>query len=48
MSNIIRVPTGAYGGGGPYHSGCVESILCDVLKELKLLFPQMQQILKDF
>ena len=24
-SMILRVPVGAYGGGGPYHSGCVET-----------------------
>lgn len=38
VSNIIRVPTGAYGGGGPYHSGCVESILCNI-KGIKIAFP---------
>ena len=26
-STIIRVPIGAYGGGGPYHSGSVETML---------------------
>jgi len=30
VSNIIRVPIGAYGGGGPYHSGSVESILANI------------------
>ena len=24
VASVIRVPTGAYGGGGPYHSGTVE------------------------
>ena len=24
---LIRVPIGAYGGGGPYHSGSIESTL---------------------
>lgn len=38
VSNIIRVPTGAYGGGGPYHSGCVESILANI-KGIKIAFP---------
>jgi 2-oxoisovalerate dehydrogenase E1 component len=22
---VLRVPTGAYGGGGPYHSGSIET-----------------------
>ncbi len=38
ISTIIRVPTGAYGGGGPYHSGCVESILANI-KGIKIAFP---------
>ncbi|MEO6832285.1 MAG: thiamine pyrophosphate-dependent enzyme, partial [Chitinophagaceae bacterium] len=35
---IIRVPIGAYGGGGPYHSGCVESILTTI-KGIKIAYP---------
>lgn len=38
VSNIIRVPTGAYGGGGPYHSGSVESILANI-KGIKIAYP---------
>ncbi|SFH86843.1 alpha-ketoacid dehydrogenase subunit alpha/beta [Halpernia frigidisoli] len=38
VSNIIRVPIGAYGGGGPYHSGSVESILCNI-KGIKIAYP---------
>lgn len=38
VSNIIRVPTGAYGGGGPYHSGSVESILSNI-KGIKIAYP---------
>ena len=35
---LIRVPTGAYGGGGPYHSGCIESTLLSV-KGIKVAYP---------
>ena len=35
---IIRVPIGAYGGGGPYHSGCVESMLATI-KGIKIAYP---------
>lgn len=38
VSNIIRVPTGAYGGGGPYHSGSVESIIANI-KGIKVAYP---------
>lgn len=38
VSNIIRVPIGAYGGGGPYHSGSVESILANI-KGIKVAYP---------
>lgn len=38
ISNIIRVPIGAYGGGGPYHSGSVESILSNI-KGIKIAYP---------
>ena len=30
VSCIIRVPIGAYGGGGPYHSSSVESVLANI------------------
>lgn len=38
VGNIIRVPIGAYGGGGPYHSGSVESILANI-KGIKIAYP---------
>jgi 2-oxoisovalerate dehydrogenase E1 component len=38
VSTIIRVPIGAYGGGGPYHSGSVETTLLSI-KGLKIAYP---------
>jgi 2-oxoisovalerate dehydrogenase E1 component len=38
VSAIIRVPIGAYGGGGPYHSGSVESTLLTI-KGIKVAYP---------
>lgn len=38
VSTVIRVPVGAYGGGGPYHSGSVETTLLSV-KGLKVAYP---------
>ena len=38
VSTIIRVPVGAYNGGGPYHSGCVETTLLSI-KGIKIAFP---------
>lgn len=38
ISTLIRVPIGAYGGGGPYHSGSVESILATI-KGIKIAYP---------
>ncbi len=38
VSMILRVPVGAYGGGGPYHSGCVESTLLSI-KGIKVCYP---------
>lgn len=35
---LLRVPTGAYGGGGPYHSGSIESTLLSV-KGIKVVYP---------
>nr|MBA4166659.1 tungsten formylmethanofuran dehydrogenase [Chitinophagaceae bacterium] len=35
---LIRVPTGAYGGGGPYHSGSVETTLLSI-KGIKVVYP---------
>ncbi|MBX2940364.1 MAG: tungsten formylmethanofuran dehydrogenase [Ferruginibacter sp.] len=38
VQTLIRVPIGAYGGGGPYHSGSVESTLLTV-KGIKVVYP---------
>ena len=38
VSCIIRVPIGAYGSGGPYHSSSVESILTNI-KGIKIAYP---------
>ena len=27
VQTVIRIPIGAYGGGGPYHSGSIETTL---------------------
>src|SRR5579871_1480202 len=35
---LIRVPIGAYGGGGPYHSGSIETTLLSV-KGIKIVYP---------
>ena len=38
IQTLIRVPIGAYGGGGPYHSGSVESTLLTI-KGIKIVYP---------
>jgi 2-oxoisovalerate dehydrogenase E1 component len=38
IGTVIRVPIGAYGGGGPYHSGCVETTLLSI-KGIKVVYP---------
>ena len=38
VSMILRVPTGAYGSGGPYHSSSVETVVCNI-KGLKVVYP---------
>jgi len=38
IQSLIRVPIGAYGGGGPYHSGSVESTLLTI-KGIKIVYP---------
>ncbi len=38
VQTVIRVPTGAYGGGGPYHSGSIESLLL-CIKGIKIVYP---------
>ncbi|HUR65748.1 MAG TPA: transketolase C-terminal domain-containing protein, partial [Chitinophagaceae bacterium] len=35
---ILRVPIGAYGGGGPYHSGSVETTVLSI-KGIKVAYP---------
>ncbi len=37
-SMILRVPIGAYGSGGPYHSSSVESIVANI-KGVKIAYP---------
>ncbi len=38
VSSVIRVPLGAYGGGGPYHSGSYETSILGI-KGLKVAYP---------
>jgi len=38
VSMILRVPVGAYGGGGPYHSACVETTVLSI-KGIKVVYP---------
>ena len=38
VSMILRVPIGAYGSGGPYHSSSVESVVCNI-KGIKVVYP---------
>lgn len=38
VSCILRVPIGAYGSGGPYHSSSVESVLCNI-RGIKIVYP---------
>jgi 2-oxoisovalerate dehydrogenase E1 component len=38
VQSLIRVPTGAYGGGGPYHSGSIESALLTI-RGIKVVYP---------
>ncbi len=45
VSCIIRVPIGAYGGGGPYHSGSIESTLATI-KGIKIAYPSNAADLK--
>ena len=35
---MIRVPIGAYGSGGPYHSSSIESVLLNI-KGIKIIYP---------
>ena len=38
QQTVIRVPIGAYGGGGPYHSGSIETTLLSI-KGIKVAYP---------
>ncbi|HNA58249.1 MAG TPA: thiamine pyrophosphate-dependent enzyme [Chitinophagales bacterium] len=38
VQSIIRVPIGAYGSGGPYHSGSIESSIT-AIKGIKVVYP---------
>ena len=38
VSCIIRVPIGAYGSGGPYHSSSIESVLAQI-RGIKIAYP---------
>ncbi|MCH2023860.1 MAG: thiamine pyrophosphate-dependent enzyme [Saprospiraceae bacterium] len=38
VSMILRVPIGAYGSGGPYHSSSVESVVSNI-KGIKIAYP---------
>ncbi len=45
VPTVIRVPIGAYGGGGPYHSGSIESALLTI-KGIKVCYPSTTADLK--
>jgi 2-oxoisovalerate dehydrogenase E1 component len=45
VSCIIRVPIGAYGSGGPYHSSSVESVLANI-RGIKVVYPSTGADLK--
>lgn len=38
VSAVIRVPIGAYGSGGPYHSSSVESVVTNI-RGIKVVYP---------
>jgi len=38
VHSLIRVPIGAYGSGGPYHSSSIESILANI-RGIKVVYP---------
>jgi len=38
IQTLIRIPIGAYGGGGPYHSGSIETTLLSI-KGIKIAYP---------
>lgn len=45
VSALIRVPIGAYGSGGPYHSSSVESVLANI-RGIKVAYPSTGADLK--
>lgn len=45
VSSILRVPIGAYGSGGPYHSSSVESVLANI-RGIKIAYPSTGADLK--
>ena len=44
ISMILRVPIGAYGSGGPYHSSSIESIVTNI--GIKVVYPSTGADLK--
>ncbi|MCB9224898.1 MAG: tungsten formylmethanofuran dehydrogenase [Crocinitomicaceae bacterium] len=45
VSSILRVPIGAYGSGGPYHSSSVESVITNI-RGIKVAYPSTGADLK--
>ena len=45
MHSVIRVPIGAYGSGGPYHSSSIESVLT-AIRGIKVAYPSCGADLK--
>lgn len=45
VHSVIRVPIGAYGSGGPYHSSSVESVLTNI-RGIKVCYPSTGADLK--
>jgi 2-oxoisovalerate dehydrogenase E1 component len=45
VSSVIRVPIGAYGSGGPYHSSSVESVVTNI-RGIKVVYPSTGADLK--
>ncbi|MEO6166737.1 MAG: thiamine pyrophosphate-dependent enzyme [Chitinophagales bacterium] len=45
VSTVIRIPIGAYGGGGPYHSGSHESVVL-AQRGIKVVYPSNAADLK--
>jgi 2-oxoisovalerate dehydrogenase E1 component len=45
VSSVLRVPIGAYGSGGPYHSSSVESVVTNI-RGIKVAYPSTGADLK--